>query len=83
MASLIRFKIKKLAKLYIIGAPLPDYCAITLEYPLPLAHPEIDCIKDGFEAAIAFNLSSNFSQTLGTARNIVGRHQVSVSTKVP
>jgi hypothetical protein len=37
----------------------------------------------GFSAAIDFSLSSNFSQTLGTARKIVGRAQFSVSTRVP
>jgi hypothetical protein len=40
-------------------------------------------MKAGLDAAIALSLSSNFSQTRGTAKNIVGLAHVNVSTKVP
>jgi len=37
----------------------------------------------GFVVAIYFNLSSNFSHTLGTAKKRVGLAHVKVSTSVP
>jgi len=51
--------------------------------PYPFAHPEIACKNAGFYAAISLSLSSNFSQTRGTAKKQVGRAQFRVSTKVP
>jgi hypothetical protein len=71
------------AKPYIMGASPPLYCAWTLANPFPLAHPEMLYINAGLEAAMAFSLSSNFSQTRGTAKNIVGLAHTKVSTNVP
>jgi hypothetical protein len=50
---------------------------------LPFAHPEIYYNNAGLEAAIDLSFSSNFSQTLGTARNIVGLAHYKVSTNDP
>jgi len=71
------------AKPYIMGASPFLYCAWTFAKPFPLAHPEILYINAGLVAAIAFSLSSNFSQTRGTAKNMVGLAQTKVSTNVP
>ena len=51
--------------------------------PLPFAQLEIDCKILGFVLAISLSLSSNFSQTRGTAINNVGRHHFMLSTSVP
>jgi hypothetical protein len=48
-----------------------------------LAHPDIDCNIAGFVAAICLSLSSNFSQTLGTAKNKVGLAHYRDSTNDP
>lgn len=47
------------------------------------AHPEIDCNNELFYDAKSFSFSSNFSQTLGTAKNIVGLTHWSVRTIEP
>ena len=56
---------------------------MTFSSPWPLAHPEIDCNIAGFVAAICLSLSSNFSQTLGTAKNKVGLAHYRDSTNDP
>jgi hypothetical protein len=61
-----------LATEYIIGGLSFFILASTFAVPYPLAHPEMLYKKAGFEAAISLSFSSNFSQTRGTARNMVG-----------
>jgi hypothetical protein len=51
--------------------------------PSPFAQPLIDCNIDPLVLAISFNLSSNFSQILGTAKNNVGFPHYKVYTNVP
>jgi hypothetical protein len=69
---LIVFSTKKFATEYINGGFVLFSFASVLRVPYCLAQPERLYKMAGFEAAISLSFSSNFSQTRGTARNIVG-----------
>jgi hypothetical protein len=72
---LIFDKIRAFATLYINGGSSYLLRASTLSDAYRFAHPEIDyCNAELFEPT-SFNFSSNFSQTLGTAKNTVGLAQ--------
>jgi hypothetical protein len=68
---------------YISGDGSPFIFASVLAVPYPLAQPEMLCKIAGFEAATPLRVSSNFSQTRGTAKKKVGLAQLRVSTKDP
>jgi len=70
---LMRLKIRKLATEYMKGGSLCSILATVFDQPYPFAHPLMLCTKPGLVEAISFSLSSNFSHTRGTAKNVVGR----------
>jgi hypothetical protein len=77
------FRTNKFAMEYMKGGASFLSLAWVFKVPYCLAQPEMLCKMLDFVAAISLSFSSNFSQTRGTARNIVGLAHYSVRTSEP